>query len=111
MNLKDTIQVRPDEFVSLCKSHDVKTLYAFGSSINENFNEDSSDIDLLIELNTEDPIKRGQHLIDLWDKLEAFFQRKVDLLTSSSIRNPILRKSIDSSKILVYEGQELKVSF
>jgi len=111
MNLKDTIQVRPEEFVTLCKSHDVKTLYAFGSSINENFNEESSDIDLLIELNTEDPIKRGQNLIDLWDKLEAFFQRKVDLLTSSSIRNPILRKSIDSTKVLVYEGQELKVSF
>jgi uncharacterized protein len=111
MNLKDTIQVRPEEFVTLCKKHDVKTLYAFGSSINENFKEDTSDIDLLIELNTEDPIKRGENLLNLWDKFETFFQRKVDLLTSSSIRNPILRKSIDSSKILVYDGKELKVSF
>jgi predicted nucleotidyltransferase len=110
MNLKDTIQVRPEEFITLCKNHDVKTLYAFGSSVNENFKEDTSDIDLLIELNTEDPIKRGENLLNLWDKFEVFFQRKVDLLTSSSIRNPILRKSIDSSKILVYDGKELKVS-
>lgn len=111
MNLKDTIQVRPNEFISLCKSHDVKSVYAFGSSVTENFKEDTSDIDLLVELNTEDPIKRGQNLIDLWDKLEAYFQRKVDLLTSSSIKNPILRKNIDSSKVLVYNRQGLKISF
>jgi len=111
MNLKDIIQVRPDEFISLCKSHDVKSVYAFGSSVTDNFKEDTSDIDLLVELNTEDPIKRGQNLLDLWDKLEAYFQRKVDLLTSSSIRNPILRKNIDSSKVLVYDRQGLKVSF
>lgn len=111
MNLKESIQVRPDEFIAMCKTHDVKSLYAFGSAINERFKEDSSDIDLLIELNTQDPIKRGKNLIDLWDKLEAFFQRKVDLLTSASIRNPILKKSIDASKILVYDGKKLKVSF
>jgi uncharacterized protein len=111
MNLIETLQDRPDEFVSLCKSHDVKTVYAFGSSVNKNFKEDTSDIDLLVELSTEDPIRRGQNLLELWDKLEAYFQRKVDLLTASSIRNPILRKSIDTSKILVYDGQGLKISF
>ena len=70
-----------------------------------------SDIDLLVELNTKDPIKRGENLIDLWDKFENIFQRKVDLLTNSSIRNPILRNSIDASKILIYDGKEQKVSF
>lgn len=111
MNLMKTILVRPDEFVSLCKSHDVKLIYAFGSSVIDNFKESTSDIDLLVELNTEDPIKRGQNLIDLWDKLEDYFQRKVDLLTTSSIRNSILKKNIDSSKILVYDRKGLKVSF
>jgi predicted nucleotidyltransferase len=104
MNLKETIHQSPKEFLSLCKNYDVKNLYAFGSSITENFNEASSDIDLLVELNTEDPLKRGQNLIDLWDKLEAYFKRKVDLLTSSSIKNPILKRSIDATKILVYDG-------
>lgn len=111
MNLKDSIQVKPNEFITLCENHDVKTLYAFGSSVNNSFKEESSDIDLLIELNTEDPLQRGENLISLWDKFETFFQRKVDLLTNSSIRNPILRKSIDSSKILIYDGKEHKVSF
>jgi len=51
-----------------------------------------------------DPILRGELLIDIWDKFETFFQRKVDLLTFNSIKNPILRKNIDSTKILIYEG-------
>ena len=105
MNLKDSIQLNSSEFLSLCKSHDVKTLYAFGSSTTDRFKDESSDIDLLVELDTKDPMKRGENLLDLWDKFERFFQRKVDLLTNSSIRNPILRKSIDSTKILIYDGE------
>lgn len=111
MNLKETIKNNSVEFLSLCKSHDVKTLYAFGSSITDHFNEGSSDIDLLVELDTKDPLKRGENLIDLWDKFERIFKRKVDLLTNSSIKNPILRKNIDASKILIYDGKEHKVSF
>ncbi len=111
MNLKDSLKSNANEFLSLCKTHDVEKLYAFGSSTNNTFDESSSDIDLLIEINTKDPIKRGENLIDLWDKFEKIFQRKVDLLTNSSIRNPILRDSIDASKILIYDGKEQKVSF
>jgi len=111
VNLKQAISINPEKFISLCKKHDVKELYAFGSSIGKDFKEDTSDIDLLIEISTEDPIKRGQNLIDIWDQFESYFQRKVDLLTAASIRNPVLKKSIDSSKVLVYDGKELKVSF
>jgi len=111
MNLKDSILMRPDDFIKLCKKHDVKALYAFGSSVNERFEEDTSDIDLLIELNTEDPIKRGENLMSMWDTLEDFFKRKVDLLTLTSIKNPILKNNIDSSKILLYDGKKLKISF
>jgi len=111
MNLQDAIKVNRGEFLSLCKSHEVEELYAFGSSISNRFNEQTSDIDLLVELKTKDPIKRGESLLDLWEKFERFFHRRVDLLTNSSIRNPILRKSIDSSKVLIYDGKKQKVSF
>lgn len=110
MNLENTIKSNSSEFLLLCKSHDVKTLYAFGSSIGEKFDELKSDIDLLVELETHDPIERGEKLMDLWEKFEAFFQRKVDLLTNNSIRNPFLRKSIDASKILLYDGQRQEIS-
>lgn len=92
MKMKESIQLKLAEFLMLCKSHNVKNIYAFGSAVTENFNEESSDIDLLIEIENEDPIERGENLMDIWDKLEVFFQRKVDLLTSSSIKKPYSKK-------------------
>ncbi len=84
-------------------------LYAFGSSVTDRFNEETSDIDLLIEIDDDDPIERGEKLMSIWDEFEAFFNRKVDLLTDSSIKNPILRKNIDKTKTLIYNGRGQKV--
>jgi predicted nucleotidyltransferase len=103
MFVKDEISIRRKDFEALCQSHQVKSLYAFGSSVTNRFNFEKSDIDLLVEIDDIDPLERGEKLISLWDLLEVFFQRKVDLLTDSSIRNPFLRKNIDSTKILIYD--------
>lgn len=86
----------------------MKTLYAFGSSVTDRFHADS-DIDLLITVDKEDPLERGEALLSIWDQLEAFFQRQVDLLTDSSIKNPILRKNIDQTKVLLYDGRGQEV--
>ena len=99
-----------NEFLTLCKTNNVRTIYAFGSSISDEFDEDSSDIDLVIEVDHTDPIERGETLMRVWDKLEQFFQRKVDLLTNSSIKNPVLKERIESTKVLIYDGKEQKVS-
>ena len=109
MIIKDEIQKKENDFKTLCLNHKVKYLYAFGSSITDRFDYKKSDIDLLVEIDDPDPIERGEKLMSLWDTFESFFHRKVDLLTDLSIRNPYLRKSIDSTKILIYDGTGQKV--
>lgn len=109
MIISEEISKKRNDFTILCKSHKVKYIYAFGSSISEDFDVKRSDIDLLVEIDSDDPIDRGEKLISLWDLFEDFFKRKVDLLTDSSIRNPFLRKSIDSTKVLIYDGSGQKV--
>jgi predicted nucleotidyltransferase len=109
MTIQDGILKRLTDFQTLCKDHKVKYLYAFGSSVSDRFDPLRSDIDLLVEIDAQDPIERGEKLISLWDTLEDFFHRKVDLLTESSIRNPYLKKSIDSTKVLIYDGEGSKV--
>lgn len=110
MMIKEEISKKKDFFADLCKSHDVTYLYAFGSSVSdEKFKPDTSDIDLLVEINTPDPIQRGENLLSLWDSFEHFFNRKVDLLTDSSIKNPYLRKSINATKILIYDGKRAEI--
>lgn len=103
-------QKKRTEFFHLCQKHNVKYMYAFGSAATmNNFDETISDIDLIVELEEPDPVERGEKLMSLWDELENLFNRKVDLLTDDSIRNPYLRKSIESNKILIYDGEGPKV--
>jgi len=109
MIIQDEILGDRINFLNLCKIHNVKYLYAFGSSTNDKFDKEKSDIDLLVEIDDPDPIERGDKLLSLWDTFETFFQRKVDLLTESSIRNPYLRKSIDSTKVLIYDREGTKI--
>jgi predicted nucleotidyltransferase len=109
MIIKDQIATKSNEFLNLCLKHQVRYLYAFGSSTSDTFDEKHSDIDLLVELDVADPIERGEKLLSLWDLFEKFFKRRVDLLTEASIHNPFLRKSIDSTKILIYDGTGQKI--
>jgi hypothetical protein len=78
-----------------------------GSSTNDRFNFTTSDIDLLLEIEASDPVERGEKLVSLWDNLESFLKRKVDLLTESSLRNPYLKTSIENTKVLIYDGTRL----
>ena len=103
------IKSRHKDFVDLCKGHKVSKIYAFGSSVTDQFDPVKSDVDVVVELDIKDPLKYGETLLQLWDQLEIFFDRKVDLLTDDSINNPYLRKSIESTKKLIYDGKREKV--
>jgi predicted nucleotidyltransferase len=105
MDLMTLIKEKYSEFIDLCRSHKVDKIYAFGSSITDQFDQYKSDIDLIVKVDINDPVDRGEALHSLWDKLEALFKRKVDLLTEESIRNPYLKASIDRTKKLIYDGE------
>ncbi len=109
MKIGDNIKEHANDFADMRKDHKMNQLYAFGSSITEHFDAKRSDIDLLVELNAVDPIEQRECLLDLWDKFELFFKRKVDLLTEASIKNPILRSNINRTKFLIYDGKRQKV--
>ncbi len=109
MNLYSIIESKHDDFINLCRLHKVSKIYAFGYSITEHFDPVKSDIDVIVDLDIKDPIEPGEALLSRWDSLETFFNRKIDLLTDDSIHNPYLRKSIDSTKKLIYDGQGEKV--
>ncbi len=109
MNLMTLIKDKYSDFVTLCHTHNVDKIYAFGSSITDHFNPNSSDIDLVVKVDIADAADRGDALLSLWDKLEVLFKRKVDLLTDDSIKNPYLRANIDRTKKLIYDREGEKV--
>lgn len=87
----------------LFQKHKVKKAFAFGSVCTESFS-DKSDIDLLVDIDdSEGPILYGEHYFELANELEILLNRKVDLLTVKSLKNPYFIKSIDETKVSLYE--------
>jgi predicted nucleotidyltransferase len=87
--------------IELCTSYSVQTMYAFGSVCTDKFN-DKSDIDFLVSFQNLSIEQYTDNYFDLHYKLEALFQREIDLLTDKSLSNPYFIKSIEQTKSLIY---------
>jgi predicted nucleotidyltransferase len=90
------------EFINaLCKSHKVKSLYAFGSVLTDKFN-DQSDIDLIVNFSDVQLLDYADNYFDLKFSLEDTFKRSVDLLEEKAIKNPYLKRAIEKNRQLIY---------
>jgi predicted nucleotidyltransferase len=85
----------------LCIKYNVKHLYAFGSVLTDRF-QSESDVDLIVDFNNIDLYDYADNYFDFKGELEKLFERDVDLLEVSAIKNPYLRQTIEASKQLIY---------
>jgi predicted nucleotidyltransferase len=85
-----------------CRRLNVRRLEIFGSAVNGNFNPETSDLDFLVEFENSNQPGIGRRYLDLADSLEALFDRKVDLVTVGSVKNPYFRANLEATKELVY---------
>ncbi len=85
----------------LCKKHKVKSLFAFGSVLNEKFN-DKSDVDLIVNFEEIELLAYADNFFDFKFSLEKIFNRTIDLLEEEAIKNPFFLKSINKHKRLIY---------
>ena len=90
-----------DTLTELCYLHNVDKMYLFGSAVNSNFNS-KSDIDFLVKFKPIDLAKYFDNYINLKEELQNLFGRDIDLIEEQTLKNPILIKSINRSKELVY---------
>jgi len=92
---------KKDKLDSLCKTYNVKDLYAFGSVCTDKFRE-TSDIDFLVSFKHMRPDDYADSYFDLADKLEELFHRPVDLVTEKSLKNPYFIESLNQTKTRLY---------
>lgn len=90
-----------NEISNLCLQNKVKSLYVFGSVLTDQFSE-KSDIDLVVDIDSNDPFDYADSYFNLKFALQDLFRRPIDLLENKSIKNPYIRQNIDNSKSLVY---------
>jgi len=93
-----------NEISTLCLQNKVKSLYVFGSVLTNRFSE-KSDIDLIVEIDSNDPFDYADSYFNLKFALQDLFRRPIDLLENKAIKNPYIRQTIDGSKSLIYARQ------
>jgi len=98
----DLLKQKQNEVAELCRRYNVRRLDVFGSAANGNFDEENSDIDLLVEFYNHDTPGIFDRYMDLVENLESLFGKKVDLVTVRSVKNPYFRESVEASKELIY---------
>ncbi len=90
------------EFINaLCKSHKVKSLYAFGSVLTNNFN-DQSDIDLIVNFSDIQLLDYADNYFNFKFSLEDTLKRSVDLLEEKAIKNPYFKRAVEKNMQLIY---------
>jgi uncharacterized protein len=96
------VEQKKDALVELCRRFMVKRLDLVGSAAKGGFNPEQSDLDFVVSFATTDAREYKRCYFGLAEGLENLFQRRVDLLTERSIRNPYFRQSIDETRQSVY---------
>lgn len=86
----------------ICKEFDVERLDAFGS-IARGTSTTSSDIDLLVEFKNPDQ-SLARRFFGFLHCLEDVLGCRIDLLTSSGLRNPYFRAQVMRERVNIYEG-------
>ncbi len=101
---KFAIDLPLEEIRKFCQKWKIKELALFGSVTREDFDQNRSDIDVLITFLPD------QHwaweIVTMKEELELIFNRPVDLLTRKAIencRNPYRKKEILESYEVIYE--------
>ena len=99
MNINDYIS----DINELCRQHKVKSLFVFGSLLTDRFRPES-DIDFIVDIDSDDPIDYAENYFDLKFKLEDLLKKPIDLLEQKGLRNKHFIQTINSHKKIVYEA-------
>ena len=91
-----------DSMAAVCRQYGVRRLDAFGSSIRADFDQQRSDVDLLVEFSDNSPEGAADRYFGLRDSLQALLGRPVDLVMERAVRNPYFLRAIANERRNVY---------
>ena len=99
--IMNTYQLLTPDIIKLYKTHKVKSLYAFGSVLSDDFNNES-DIDLIVDFSKMDVEDYADNYFDFKFALEKLLERPVDLLEERAINNPYFRRAVNEQRKFIY---------
>lgn len=92
-----------NQIKALCEQHKVKELYVFGSATTDRFNE-KSDIDFLYQFDDNKINDYFVNFFEFKESIESLLKRNVDLIFNDNFKNRIFVKSVQETKVKLYES-------
>lgn len=93
-----------DAVEKLCKRFHVQRLDLFGSASRGGFDPDRSDLDFLVDFHPVALDDYSDTYFGLLEALEDLFDRSVDLVVRSAIKNPYFLEAVETTRTPVYEA-------
>jgi predicted nucleotidyltransferase len=98
------VEKKKDEVADLCRRFKVERLDLFGSAATECFAPESSDLDFVVRFAERRASgEYADRYLDFAEALERLFQRRVDLVSEPSIRNPYYCRGNEETRQRMYE--------
>jgi predicted nucleotidyltransferase len=97
---KNGLILNYSDVVRLCEKYNINELSLFGSSIREDFSQ-NSDVDILVSFNNNAEITLFD-IMDLEKEFSDLFKREVDIVEKESLKNPIRKNKILSTREIIY---------
>lgn len=98
--LKNGITLNNNDIAVLCKKYSINELSIFGSSIRDDFNQ-NSDIDILVSFDKNAEITLFD-IMELEKEISKLVNREVDVVEKESLKNPIRKNRILSTREIIY---------
>ena len=95
---------RTDELKHLCLRYNVMRLDLFGSAATGEHHPEDSDLDFVVEFQPAAFSAYADAYFGLLEALEQLFDKPVDLIVGSAIKNPYFLQSVDETRTPIYEA-------
>ena len=95
---------RSDELKPICLRYNVRRLDLFGSAATGAYHPEESDLDFVVEFQPTAFGSYADAYFGLLESLEQLFGKPVDLVVGSAIRNPFFLKSVENTRVPIYQA-------
>jgi uncharacterized protein len=96
------IRRHQSEIAALCHRYSVRRLAVFGSVLREDFNAESSDIDMVAEFRSDVGAYSADQYFNFKAALEKLLGRSVDLVELDAMPDSRLKRIIERTQVAVY---------
>lgn len=100
--MNQLVERKLDDLTRLCEKFRVKRLDLFGSAVSDEFDPETSDLDFLVFLQEMDFGEYADAYFGLLQGLQELFDRHIDLVMDSAIKNPYFRQELEKTRMLLY---------